>query len=157
VDSAHSKIAFSGRAPEGPFEGSFAKWSADIRFSPEALARSKASVTIQVNSVNLPDPTGVAALKGADWFDVAAHPTATFVTTAMRRLSGDKYEADGMLTIRGKAQAVKLPFTLSIAGDVATMSGALSVDRAAFGVGEKYGDDTVSKAIKIAIAVRATR
>ena len=34
-----------------------------------------------------------------------------------------------------------LPFTLTIADDVATMSGSAELDRRSFGMGKSYGDE----------------
>jgi cytochrome b561 len=104
----------------------------------------------------VPDPTGTATLKEPDWFNIKAFPTATYKTTAIRSLGGNKYEADGTLTIRNKSAPAKLPFTLAITGKTATMNGTLNIDRLAFDVGKTIGDDMVSKIIKVDVAVVAT-
>jgi cytochrome b561 len=147
VDAAKSKIAFSGTAPEGAFTGTFGKWTADIKFSPKELPASSAAVTIVLDSARVPDPTGTASLKEDDWF---------YKTTAIKSLGANKYEADGVLTIRNKAVPTKLPFTLAIAGKTATMNATLNLDRFAFDVGKPIGEDLVSKVIKVDIAVVAT-
>jgi cytochrome b561 len=104
----------------------------------------------------VPDPTGTATLKEPDWFSVKAFPSATYKTSAIKSLGGNKYEADGVLTIRNKAVPTKLPFTLAINGKTATMTGTLNIDRLAFDVGKSIGDDLVSKIIKVDVAVTAT-
>lgn len=156
VDAAKSKIAFSGTAPEGAFTGTFGKWTADIKFGAKELPASSAAVTIVLDSARVPDPTGTASLKEDDWFKIKMFPNATYKTTAIKSLGANKYEADGVLTIRNKAVPTKLPFTLTIAGKTATMNATLNLDRFAFDVGKPIGEDLVSKNIKVDIAVVAT-
>lgn len=156
VDPTKSKIAFSGTAPEGAFVGTFGKWTADIKFSPTELPASSAVVSITLDSAKVPDPTGTASLKEDDWFKIKLFPTATYKTSSIKSLGGNKYEADGALTIRDKTVPTKLPFTLTIAGKTATMNGTLNLDRFAFDVGKPIGEDFVSKIIKVDVAVVAT-
>ena len=163
VDKAASKIEFSGGALSGPFTGSFGSWTADIKFSPTNLAASKAVVTIQTGSAVIPDPTGTAMLKEGDWFNVAKFPAATFTTTSIKSLGANRYEAAGTLQIRDKTAPVTLPFTLTIAGDTATMSGQTSIDRLTWDIGKgtaikEEGEDAwASGTIALLISVKATK
>ncbi|WP_367613602.1 YceI family protein [Sphingomonas sp. AP4-R1] len=42
-----------------------------------------------------------SALPEAEWFSVAAYPTASWRATALRHLGGDRYRASGTLSLRG--------------------------------------------------------
>ena len=96
-------------------------------------------------------------LPTAEWFDVANHPTAEFRATSMRR-HGDGYEAVGQLTIKGHAQAVTLPFTLTINGDHASMNGRLPISRRDFDIGvHSDANDMISPTISVSVRVDATR
>ncbi len=107
--------------------------------------------------------TGVAetesALPEADWFAVASHPTASFTATKFRHVAGNRYEAIGKLTLRGISRPLKLPFTLTIAGDVATMTGTATIDRTLFGVGQGEWAATTDlpAAVTVTVAVKADR
>src|SRR5690606_35599058 len=104
-DPRASSIGFAFAYNDGQtatrFEGRFTRWRADIRFDPNDLAASRATVTIETASAT----DGVAmhdrALPGPDWFNATAHPTATFRASEVRHLGGDAYEARGELIIRG--------------------------------------------------------
>ncbi len=65
----------------------------------------------------------------------------------------------GALTLKGKSLPASLPFTLTIAGNSATMQGKTTVDRLAYEIGtESDGSGTfVSKDIAIAVELVATR
>lgn len=162
VDTATSAIgfAFTYSDPESGdtrFEGRFTRWRADIRFDPNNLDPSSALVTIETASAT----DGVAmhdrALPGADWFNSAAHPTATFRATRFRQ-SGAGYEARGELTIRGETRNFDLPFTLTIEGDRASMRASTAIDRHDFDIGENTeADELISRDIALDIRVEAAR
>ena len=157
VDRAASRLgfrtAFAGQAVRGSFRG----WDADIAFDPKALAASKATVTVQVASAITGDPSKDEALPTADWFDVAHFPRATFTTTAIKDLGGGRYQAAGTLSLRGVSRAIVLPFTLTVTGDQAKMTGSVGVNRSAFGVGQGQfkGADTVPLNVVIEVALTA--
>jgi cytochrome b561/polyisoprenoid-binding protein YceI len=161
VDREASSIGFSyvyeDESGSNTFNGRFSQWSANIRFDPENLDASAVNVRIQVGSAR----TGVAihdnALPTSEWFDASANPTATFRTTRIRARGPGQYEARGDLTIKGRTRSVDLPFTLTIEGDRATMSGNVTIDRRDFGIGEGDGDDLISRDIPLTIRVVATR
>ncbi len=135
------RTTFGGQAVQGAFR----RWDAEIVFDPKALTQSKATVTVQLASAATGDPSKDQALPTADWFDVAHFPRATFATTAIKDLGGGRYQAAGTLSLRGVSRPVVLPFTLTITGDRAKMTGSTVVNRSAFGVGQGQfkGADTV--------------
>jgi cytochrome b561/polyisoprenoid-binding protein YceI len=136
VRKAESSLRFHTAWSQGPVDGGFGSWRAEIRFDPAALARSAVHVTIDMASVTAADSDQQSALPENDWFAVATHPTATWSSTAIRHLGGDRYRADGTLSLRGVSRPLPLSFTLRIEKDVATMHGTASIDRTAFGVGQ---------------------
>ncbi len=133
--------------------GSFADWSAAIRFdeTPVEGVNGDVTVTIAMNSVSLGSVTSQATTP--EFFDTAAHPTATF--TATIRPDGAGYIADGTLTLRGTAVPVALPFTLVLEGDTARMQGSVALDRRAFGIGPSYPDEA-SVGFEVVVTVDLT-
>lgn len=119
--------------------GSFARFDAAITFEEMAVdgRHGSVSVTIDVASLTLGSVTSQAL--GAEFFDAAAHPSATFVADILPAATG--YVAEGTLSLRGVDHPVSLPFTLALAGDTATMTGSTVLDRRDFGMGRSYGDE----------------
>jgi polyisoprenoid-binding protein YceI len=159
IDAAQSRIGFSTRWAGETVSGQFRQWSGDIRFDPANLGASKAVVLVQTGSAR----TGVKEpdenLGGGDWFDARRFPTARYETTAIRSLGGNRYIADGLLTIKGVSYRLALPFNLTIAGNVATMTGQATVDRMTLKLGLESDADAewVARETTINVAVRATR
>ena len=139
--------------------GRFDKWTADILFGPDALAKSKVRVTIDLGSVATGDPQRDQSLPGADWFDTATHPQAIFTSERFEKTGEDRYLAHGKLSLRGVSKPVDLPFKLRIDGDKARMSGVTSLDRTVFGVGqgEWQATDQIPAKVKVSVQLTATR
>jgi len=159
VDQVSSGIGFSGTHAGNAFTGQFKRWKANIRFDPADLAHSQVVVAIDLASATTGDKFRDTTLREPEWFDSAKQPTATFVTRTIRAAGAGRYEADGVLTIKGKAVPVKLPFSLAIEGANAMMSGKATLDRTALDLGMKSDAKAawVSKTIDLDVKVKATR
>ncbi|WP_026352200.1 cytochrome b/b6 domain-containing protein [Yoonia vestfoldensis] len=138
-----------------PVAGSFADWTAAISFDPDATGEAgTVTTTISITSLTLGSVTSQAM--GADFFDSATHPTATF--TGVILADAGSYTADGTLTIKGATVPVSFPFDLTLEDDTARMSGALTLDRRDFGVGASMADESsLGFAVDVTLAVTATR
>lgn len=136
--------------------GSFANFSADIRFDETPAEGKHGSVTVTIDTASLTLGSVTKQALEAEFFDVATHPTAVFAADILPAATG--YVAQGTLTLRGVTKPVALPFTLTIAGDVATMAGTVSLDRRDFGMGASYGDEaSVGFAVEVTVNLVADR
>jgi cytochrome b561/polyisoprenoid-binding protein YceI len=147
-----STLGFSTTWAGDPLQGRFERWSANIAFSPDDLAHSKVTVTIDVSSAKTGDEQRDASLPSSDWFDAATHPKAVFTAARFDHPGGDRYVAHGTLNLRGVTKPVDLPFRLTIAGATAKVAGETSLDRLAFGVGQ--GDFAATDQVPAKVAVR---
>jgi cytochrome b561/polyisoprenoid-binding protein YceI len=147
-----STLGFATTWSGDPLQGRFERWSADIAFSPDDLAHSKVTVSIDVTSAKTGDDQRDASLPSSDWFDAAAHPKAVFTAARFDHPGGDRYVAHGTLTLRGVTKPVDLQFHLNVAGTTAKVAGETSLDRLAFGVGQ--GDFAATDQVPAKVAVR---
>ncbi|MCW2573961.1 MAG: hypothetical protein JWO88_4019, partial [Frankiales bacterium] len=109
-----STLGFATAWSGQPISGRFDKWTADIVFSPDALDRSKVTVTIDLGSVKTGDAQRDATLPSDDWFGVAAHPQAVFTATKFEKTGVDRYVAHGTLQLKGVSKPQDLAFKLTI-------------------------------------------
>ena len=91
------------------------------------------------------------ALQGADWFAASRFPQARFETTSLRSLGGDRFEAEGLLTIRDVTRTVVLPFVLQPVADGVRARGELTIDRTTYGVGQGQWADPRWVALPVAV------
>ncbi|HTY04810.1 MAG TPA: YceI family protein [Rhodocyclaceae bacterium] len=152
-----SSIAFVSRQMGVPVNGRFGKFSAQIRFDPAKPETGSVVVDIAVASIDAGSAEANDAVAGKDWFDAAAFPGARFATTAIRPLGGNRYEALGKLTIKGRTRDVAAPFTFASRGSVGNAEGTLVIKRADFGIGQGvWADfDTVANEVEIKFRLQA--
>jgi polyisoprenoid-binding protein YceI len=125
-----------------PVEGRFKKFDAQISFDPAKPATSKIAFTVDVGSATLGAPESDAELPKASWFNTAKFPQATFQSAAVKGLGGGKFEVSGQLNIKGSVQNLVVPVTLTQSGAMTTASGAFTLKRLAFKIGENEWADT---------------
>jgi polyisoprenoid-binding protein YceI len=150
-----SEIRFVSRQMGVNVEGRFRKWKANVDFRPKDLAKSKAEFEIDLGSIDLASEESETELKRPRWFDTAKFPVATFQSTAMKDLGGDRYEIAGTLTMKGKAQAEKIPVEVkkdAAGNSVAT--GEFTVRRLAFNIGDGQWADPSVVADEVVVHVR---
>jgi len=159
VDKAASRLTFRASVSGQSFDGVFKTWDAQIAFDPKNLRASHAAVTVNIPSVVTGDPARDQMLPTPDWFSVQKFPQASFVSTAITQTGPGRYQAVGDLRIRGVVHPVTLPFTLSILKDVATMDGALTLDRRMFGIGQGQfaSPDAVAANVSVMIKLSAKK
>ena len=154
-----ASLTFSATWSGSPVEGRFNRWTADILFSPDALDRSKLTVSVDMGSAVTGDDQRDQSLPSGDFFDTAAHPKATFTATKFRKTGEGQYVADGTLDLRGVKKPLSLPFSLKIVGDTATARGVTTLDRTTFGVGqgEWASTDQIAAKVKVSFSLTAKR
>jgi polyisoprenoid-binding protein YceI len=109
IDTVHSAIHFSVRhMVVSKTRGRFAKWSGQIDFDPASPEKASVKVDIDPNSIDTADAQRDAHLRSADFFDVEKHPLATFRSTKIEDLGGDRYRVTGDLTVHGVTRSVAL-------------------------------------------------
>lgn len=153
VQAPGSTLTFATKYQGEMFTGRFASFSTRLGFDPKKLARSKLDVTIALAGVDIGNPDGEDALESADFFNVRKFPQARFTATRFRSLGGNRYAADGTLTLRGVGKPVTLGFTWT-PGPRPVLIGKATVRRLDFGVGGGDWADTELIPNEIAISTR---
>lgn len=159
VKPEESSIQFSGKHAGTDFTGSFKKWTAKIAFDPKNLEGSSVEVAIDTASATTGNKTYDGSLPSPEWLDAAGFPTATFTSETFRQTGDTTFEVDGTLKLKGIAQKITLPFTLTIEENDATMEALLTLDRIGYDIGKKpdASGEWVTKDIAVTITVKATK
>ncbi len=150
--AAGGNLGFTARWNGEPVNGSFKRWSANILFDPAALDGSTIEVSIDLASVDTGDSQRDGTLTDSDFFDTARFAKATYRATRFRAISGNRYRADGTLSLRGASKPVPVSFTLDIDGNRARARGTATIDRTSFGVGQGDYASTAEIAGPVAVS-----
>jgi polyisoprenoid-binding protein YceI len=142
VMPAQSEIGFTSKQMGVPVDGKFRKWDAQINFDPKKPEAASINFTIDTGSAGFGSPETDAEVPKPVWFNVAKFPQATFQSSSLKALGGGKYEVAGKLTIKGSVKDVVVPVALAQAGSVTTATGAFTIKRLDFKIGEGEWADT---------------
>jgi polyisoprenoid-binding protein YceI len=153
VDKATSAVRFASSLNGEAFSGSLRRWDADIRFDPANLAGSAVTASFDATSAATGDRDRDQALPTADFLETAHFPRAKFEAHTFKALGGGRYLASGTLTLRGVSKPLTLPFTLSITGPQARMTGSVAINRLAFGVGQNEWKSTQALPATVTVTV----
>lgn len=136
-----STLGFSAVYMDEAFDGRFARFTPAIRFDPAHLAESRFDVRIALASASTDNQERDDLLVGPDFFDAGSEPEARYVATTFRALGGNRFVAEGELTLNGVTRPVPLTFTWT-PGNPAVLEGQATLKRLDFKVGEGDWADT---------------
>jgi polyisoprenoid-binding protein YceI len=102
IDPSHSEVGFTVRHLMSKVRGQFERFEGSLTTS-DRLEDTRASASIDLNSVNTRDEQRDAHLRSKDFFGVEENGPMTFTTTSF-----DGSTATGELTIKGVTRPVEL-------------------------------------------------
>ena len=149
-----SELTFVGSKVTGSHEGGFKEFSGsfDVDLAAKKLAESGNHVVeIDMTSTWSDNEKLTGHLKSPDFFDVEAHPTATFTLTEAME-TDDGYTLSGTLNFHGVEKAISFPATVEVADDEQSVNvkAEFAINRVDFGI-EYPGkpDDLIRKEVVI--------
>jgi polyisoprenoid-binding protein YceI len=140
--AAGSEITFTTRQMGVPVEGRFGRYSAQIALDPRKPETGSVSFTIETGSARFGSAELDAEVPKATWLNVVKFPQASFQSSAIKAAGPGRYEVTGRLTIKGATRDLVVPVQLTQAGAASTASGAFTIKRLEFKVGEDEWADT---------------
>ena len=146
-----SKLTFVSKQMGVPVDGEFRKFSASMNFDPAKPEAGRAQIEIDMASVDAGATETNEEVTGKNWFNVKQFPKASFVSSSVKPLGGNRFEVAGKLTIRDKTRDVVAPFTMTQQGANTLFEGTVTIRRADFGIGQGvWADfDTVANEVQI--------
>jgi polyisoprenoid-binding protein YceI len=134
TQAAGSTLGFSGKYQGEAFNGQFPGFVTTFSFDAAKLAGAKLDVAIPLATATTRNADYDGELRGASFFNSKKFPQAHYTATKFRALGGNKFAADGTLSLRGISKPVTLTFTWT-PGAKPLLAGTAVVKRLDFGVG----------------------
>ncbi len=158
LEKSHAKIVWAANHfGFSTYYGEFTDFDAKLTLDAAAPERSTLNVTVAIPSVDTHNDALDKHLATADFFDAANHPTATFVSTQVRRTGATTADVTGNFTLRGVTKPLTLKVTLNGAGEspvskayTVGFSAEGTVKRSGFGM--TYGIPGVADDVKLLIS-----
>jgi polyisoprenoid-binding protein YceI len=142
LQPAGSEIAFTTKQMGVPVEGKFTKFSAQIALDPRKPETGTVAFSIDTGSARFGSAELDAEVPKPTWLNVAKFPLASFQSTAIKATGAGRFDVAGKLTIKGAVQDVVVPVQVAQAGGTSTATGAFTLKRLEFKVGEAEWADT---------------
>ncbi|GAB3991161.1 YceI family protein [Spirosoma daeguense] len=109
LDKAHSSLNFTvTHMMLSEVDGKFQDFDVKMTSSKSDFTDAQIELTANVNSINTNQEKRDAHLKSPDFFDAAKHPTLSFKSKSVTKVSGNKYKVAGDLTMHGVTKPVTL-------------------------------------------------
>lgn len=151
VQANKSTLTFAYKQMGVPMEGKFRKFMGRIAFDPARLSAAQAQIEVNPADIDTGLSDADAEALGKLWFNVKAYPSTQFVSTGVKALGGNRYEALGKLTIKGKSQDVSAIFTFKPEGTVGTFDGTFTLKRLDYAIGEGEWTDVSAVANEVQV------
>lgn len=155
-----SSIGFEFRQMNVPVRGGFKRFATEMAFDPAKPDAARARIEIDLASIDAGSPEANDESADKLWFNRSVYPKATFVSSQVRALGGNRYEMRGTLTLKGRSREMAVPVSYTPGKGSAAFDGAFILKRLDFGIGEgMWADlDTVANEVRVTfrIAAKAT-
>jgi polyisoprenoid-binding protein YceI len=142
LSAAVSEIAFTTKQMGVPVEGKFGKFNAQITLDPKKPETGSVAFSIDTGSARFGSAELDAEVPKPTWLNVPKFPQASFQSSAIKAAGPGRFEVTGKLSIKGQVRDITVPVQLSQAGASSTASGAFTIKRLEFKVGEGEWADT---------------
>jgi polyisoprenoid-binding protein YceI len=155
LDKSH--VSFSFKQMGVGMDGHFAKFNPQISFDPAKPEQTKASIEIDLASVDTGSGEADQEVVGKSWFNTGAFPKALFVAKQVKQTAPNVYEVLGTLTIKGHARDIKVAMKHTPQGKQGLLSGSFTLQRADYAIGEGMWSkfDVVANDIQVSFQLTA--
>jgi len=136
MDPAASRLEFVASYQGESAPGAFRQFTTNLRFDPRQPENGQLQVTVAVGSADMGSAELNEGMQTTEWFNAPQFPEAQFTSNTIRRTGDARFEAAGVLALKGATRKIVVPFTWESKGaNEAVLAGAFEVDRTLFQIG----------------------
>jgi polyisoprenoid-binding protein YceI len=111
IDKQHSNFYFDVRHTFATVRGQFGDFSGNVAFDADTKSVKSVEFSVRVASVNTRITKRDNHLRSDDFFHAKRYPRMTFTSSEVEHRGGERYMAQGELTIKSVTKEVAIPFT----------------------------------------------
>lgn len=133
-----------------PRLGGFQEFRGMVGIDPNSNSLTSLQMQFDIGSIWTEFDNLTKHLMTADFFDVANHPTASFVSHQIQKTGDNTCNIIGKLNLHGQSSEVSFPATFAINEQGMTLTSQFSIDRAEFGM------DKMTDGVETPVSIRFT-
>ncbi len=149
INPTASSIIATFRQENVPVDSPFKRFGGHIDFDAAHPAASHATLQVVTASLDLGSPDYDAEVQKAEWLNSGAYPNATFVSTAITAGAAGHFTATGTFTLKGRAETLAVPVTVTHNGAATVFDGTLQISRKYFSIGSPEWNDVVDDTVNV--------
>lgn len=153
ADDHNGSVSFEVKQAGAPFRGKFRRFGGEVCLLEGRATRIDVWLDPATVEAGLPEIN--AALKDKDFFAVDRYPSVTYTSQSVEARGGTQL-AHGVLEIKGKRHDLDLSFSMQREGDDPIVSGTLTLNRLAYGIGIGEWSNTKWLGGEVNVQFRAT-
>lgn len=112
LDNTHSSVNFTvTHLVISEVDGTFKKFTGNVSAPNADFTDAAVDFSVDINSINTDNEMRDNHLKSDDFFNAAQYPNMTFKSTSFKKVSGNKYQLKGNLTIRNVTKPITFDVT----------------------------------------------
>jgi polyisoprenoid-binding protein YceI len=136
IQAEKSSVTFNYKQMGVAMDGKFKKFSSQLSFDPAKVAAAKATIDIELASIDTGSSDADQEVVGKAWFNTATFPKAVFVSSQIKQTAPNQYQVVGKLTIKGQTKEISFPLKHTPQGTTGQFTGGFTLHRADFLIGE---------------------
>lgn len=149
VNLRQSSIVATFKQQHAPVDAAFKNFSGTIIYDAAKPGASSATLTVDMNSLDIGDDDTDAEVRKPAWFDSARFPQATFRSTTITPGAAGHFDATGTLAIKGIAQTITVAVAVQRTGGTNAFDGSFELSRKAFGIGDPSWEGLLDDSVRV--------
>ena len=149
VNLRQSRLVATFKQQHVPVDADFKNFSGSVIYDAAKPDASMATLSVEMNSLDIGDDDSDAEVRKPAWFDSARFPQATFRSTAITPGAAGHFDATGTLAIKGKTQTITVTVAVQRTGGTNAFDGSFELSRKAFGIGDPTWDAVLDDAVRV--------
>jgi polyisoprenoid-binding protein YceI len=149
VDLLHSTVVATFRQQAVSVDAAFRRFEGEIDYDPALPAATRATLSVDMTSLDIgDDDTNAEVLKPA-WFDTAHFPRATFKSASVKASAAGRFDAAGELTIKGRARPITVTVDVRKIGSGFAFDGSFELSRQDFNIGDPAWNQVLDDKVRV--------
>jgi polyisoprenoid-binding protein YceI len=149
LNLSQSSLVATFKQQHAPVDATFKRFSGAIVYDAARPAATTATLSVDMNSLDVGDDDTDAEVRKPAWFDSTRYPQATFRSTSVTPGANGHFDVVGTLAIKGKSQSVTIAVTVKQVGNANAFDGSFTLSRKVFGIGDPSWDSVLDDAVAV--------
>ena len=149
IDLLHSTLVATFRQQAVSIDAAFRRFEGKIDYDPALPAATRATLSVDMTSLDIGDDDSSAEVRKSAWFDSAHFPRASFRSTSVKPSAAGHFDVAGELTIKGQARPITVMVSVQQVGAALAYDGSFELSRQDFKIGDPAWNQVLDDKVRV--------